>query len=218
MVSTAAPAWCLTPRKALFLRPQAPRPQGKRRRRRGRRGASPPAGPYSFVRRHHVPEPKRSAGAAGVVPHRPLVPCFFVRKHHAYLVEWAFGGRDVVPHRPQTLISSSGSTTPLSQNAPPAGSAWCSTTRKPLFLRPEAPRPQILRPKRSSGWRSPTASSVPKSCGAPTALSPRVRAEPLQLYLPRAGGALTASSSSPQRPGRSPPRVFRRRSRHNSWK
>ena len=106
-------AWCLTVREPLFLRPEAPRHQSQVRLRPGRRGASPPANPYSFVRKHHAPMSKRSADEAGVVPHSP-----------------------------QTLIPSSGSTTPLSQNAPPAGSAWCLTPRKPLFLRPEAPRPQ----------------------------------------------------------------------------
>ena len=82
---SAVPAWCLIPRKPFFLHPDAPRPQPNWRRRRGRRGASPP----------------------------------------------------------QTLVPSSGSTTPLSQTAPPAGTAWCLIPRKPLFLRPEAPRPQL---------------------------------------------------------------------------
>ena len=91
MAPPAGPAWCPIPRKTLFLRPEAPRPQPKQLRRRGRRGASSPANPCSFVRRHHVPESKRSAGAIGVVPHSP-----------------------------QSLVPSSGSTTPLSQNAPPA--------------------------------------------------------------------------------------------------
>ena len=109
----AGSAWCLTTRKPLFLRLEAPRPQLNWRRRRGRRGASSPANPCSFVRRHHALSP---TGAAG--------------------------GTDVVPHPPQTLIPSSGSTTPLSQTAPPAGSAWCLIPRKPLFLRSEAPRPQ----------------------------------------------------------------------------
>ena len=82
-------------------------------RRRDRRGASPPANPCSFVRRHHALSP---TGAAG--------------------------GTDVVPHPPQTLIPSSGSTTPSAQLAPPARPVWCLTPRKPLFLRSEAPRPQ----------------------------------------------------------------------------
>ena len=157
---SARPAWCLTDRKPLFLRPQAPRPQYKRRLQRGRRGASPPASPCFFVHRHHDPESKRSVAAAGVVPRHPLA-----------------------------LVSSSTGTTTLSQNAPSPRPAWCLTARKPLFLRPEAPRPQILRPKRSSGWRSPTASSVPKSCGAPTALSPKGRRSPYSFLLlpPRTG-------------------------------
>ena len=109
----AGSAWCLTPPKPLFLHPDAPRPQPNWRRRRGRRGASHPANPYFFVRKHHALNPNDSAGGVGVVPHTP-----------------------------QILIPSSGSTTPLSQTAPPAGTAWCLIPRKPLFLRPEAPRPQ----------------------------------------------------------------------------
>ena len=74
--------WCFTARISLFLRPEAPRLSVRRALRRRRRGASLPANPCSFVRRHHV---CRSG--------------------------WAFGGWDVVLHRPQTLIPSSGSTT-----------------------------------------------------------------------------------------------------------
>ena len=92
----ARPAWCLTARKPLFLRPEAPRPQVKQLRRRDRRGASPPAKPYSFVRKHHAPSQNSSAGGTGVVPHPPL-----------------------------TLVPSSGSTTPSAQMAPPAGPVWC---------------------------------------------------------------------------------------------
>ena len=90
----AGSAWCLTTRKPLFLRPEAPRPQPKWRRRRGRRGASHPANPCSFVRKHHALESNSVAGATGMVPHLP-----------------------------QTLIPSSRSTTPLRQTAPPAGGA-----------------------------------------------------------------------------------------------
>ena len=46
--------WCLTPRKTLLLRRQAPRLWGQRRRRRTGRGASLPANPCSFVDGHHV--------------------------------------------------------------------------------------------------------------------------------------------------------------------
>ena len=109
----AGPAWCLTTRKPLFLRPEAPRPQFNWRRRRGRRGASSPANPYSFVRKHHALESNSAAGGVGMVPHPP-----------------------------QILVPSSRGTTHLRQTAPPARPAWCLTTRKPLFLRPEAPRPQ----------------------------------------------------------------------------
>ena len=104
-------AWYLTARKTLFLRPEAPRLSVRMGLRRLGRGASPPASPYSFVRKHHVCR-------AG----------------------WAFGGWDVVLHCPQTLIPSSGSTTSIGPDGPSAAGAWCLTARKPLVLRPEAPR------------------------------------------------------------------------------
>ena len=69
--------WCLTPHKPLFLRPEAPRLSGPMGLRRHGRGASPPASPYSFVRKHHVP---RSG--------------------------WTDAGTDVVLHSPQSLVSS----------------------------------------------------------------------------------------------------------------
>ena len=59
------PAWCLTPCKPLFLRLEAPRPQPKWRRRRDRRGASSPANPCSFVRRHHALSPNSSSAVPG---------------------------------------------------------------------------------------------------------------------------------------------------------
>ena len=106
--------WCLTPRKPLFFRPQAPRLSGQRRRRRTGRGASLPTNPYSFVRKHHV---SRVKGAGGVP--------------------------DVVPHSPQALIPSSGSTTSPGPDGPTPSQTWCFIPHKPLFLRPEAPRPQV---------------------------------------------------------------------------
>ena len=93
----AGSAWCLTTRKPLFLRLEAPRPQLNWRRRRGRRGASSPANPCSFVRRHHALSPNGAAGGVGVMPHPP-----------------------------QTLVPSFGGTTPSAQTAPqpfPAGGA-----------------------------------------------------------------------------------------------
>ena len=52
----------------------------------------------------------------------------------------ASGDPDVVLHCPQSLISSSGSTTPPGPIEHPAAGAWCFTIRKALFLRSEAPR------------------------------------------------------------------------------
>ena len=111
---SAAGTWCFTARKPLFLRPEAPRLSVLMGLWRLGRGASLPANPYSFVRKHHV-----------------------------YRSGWAFGGRGVVPHRPQTLIPSSGSTTSSSFRAAGLDEAWCLIVRKPLFLRPEAPRLSI---------------------------------------------------------------------------
>ena len=108
---SAAGTWCFTARKPLFLRPEAPRLSVRMGLWRLGRGASLPANPYSFVRKHHV---CRSG--------------------------WAFGGWDVVLHCPQTLIPSSGSTTSIASDGPSAAGTWCFTARKPLFLRTEAPR------------------------------------------------------------------------------
>ena len=108
---SAAGTWCFTARKPLFLRPEAPRLSAKGPPTAMGRGASPPANPCSFVRKHHV---CRSG--------------------------WAFGGWDVVLHRPQTLIPSYGSTTSIGSDEPSAAEAWCLTPGKTLFLRPEAPR------------------------------------------------------------------------------
>ena len=61
---------------------------------------------------------------------------------------------DVVPHCPQSLMPSSGSTTPPGPIEPPAAGAWCFTVRKALFLRSEAPRlssgPSLRRPGRGA--------------------------------------------------------------------
>ena len=106
--------WCLTPRKPLFFRPEAPRPQVRMGRRPHRRGALSPTNPCSFVRKHHVP---RSG--------------------------WADAGTDVVLHPPQTLVFSSGSTTSPGPDGPTPALTWCFTPRNPLFLRRGAPRPQV---------------------------------------------------------------------------
>ena len=105
--------WCLTPHKPLFLRPEAPRPQVRMDRRRHGRGASLPAIPYSFVQKHHV---LRSG--------------------------WADADMDVVLHPPQSLVPSSGSTTSPGPDEPLPAWTWCSIPRNPLFLRRGAPRPR----------------------------------------------------------------------------
>ena len=63
--------WCLTPHKPLFLRPEAPRLSSRMGRRRLGRGASPPASPYSFVRKHHVPRSGWTDAGTDVVLHSP---------------------------------------------------------------------------------------------------------------------------------------------------
>ena len=93
------------------------------------RGASPPAKPYSSVRRHHVYRPGRASGDPGVVLHCP-----------------------------QSLISSFGSTTSIGRAEPPATRAWCFTARKALFLRPETPRHLVrLSLRRLGRGASPSA-------------------------------------------------------------
>ena len=49
----ATRTWCFTARKALCLRPEAPRLSSGPSLRRPGRGASQPAKPYSFVQKHH---------------------------------------------------------------------------------------------------------------------------------------------------------------------
>ena len=104
--------WRRPPRKAFYLRPEAPRHLVRLSLRRPGRGASPSAKPYFSVRKHHVYRPGRASGDP-----------------------------DVVLHCPQSLMPSSGSTTPIGRAEPPATRTWCFTIRKALFLRPEAPRP-----------------------------------------------------------------------------
>ena len=55
----ASRAWCFTARKSLFLRSRAPRSLPESGFEAGRRGASPPANPYSIVAGHHVLDPER---------------------------------------------------------------------------------------------------------------------------------------------------------------
>ena len=105
---SSGPTWCLTARKALCLRPEAPRLSSGPSLRRPGRGASLPAKPYAFVRKHHVYRPGRASGDP-----------------------------DVVLHSPQSLMPSSGSTTPV-------GSAlrrlsWRRPSRKTLTLRRATP-------------------------------------------------------------------------------
>ena len=113
----AGSAWCLIPRKSLFLRLEAPRPKPKWRRRRGRRGASHPANPCSFIRKHHAN------------------PYSFVRRHHAPESNSAAGGVGVVPHPPQILVPSSRGTTPSAQTAPqPVPAAGLPQTQAAQFV------------------------------------------------------------------------------------
>ena len=92
--------WCLTPRKPLFFRRQAPRLPSSRRRRRTGRGAPPPA-----------------------------IPCSFVVKHHVFGAQGAAGVPDVVPHSPQSLVLSSSSTTSLRSKAPDGPTAGLASKK-----------------------------------------------------------------------------------------
>ena len=103
-----AGAWCFTVRKALFLRSEAPRLSSGPSLRRPGRGASLPANPYFFVRKHHAYRPGRASGDPGVGLHRP-----------------------------QSLISSSGSTTPIGSVR--RRLSWRRPPRKALILRRATP-------------------------------------------------------------------------------
>ena len=52
--TSSGTTWCFTARKPLFHRHGAPRPRPRTGIRAARRGASPPANPYSIVAGHHV--------------------------------------------------------------------------------------------------------------------------------------------------------------------
>ena len=73
---SAAPAWCFTPRKPLFLRRRAPRLSGRIGLRHHRRGASLPAKPCSFVAGHHALDFLQSdnSGNPPRVPGIPISP------------------------------------------------------------------------------------------------------------------------------------------------
>ena len=96
----ASPAWCLPPRKPLFLRRRAPRPSNNWGRRRAGRGAPLPASPCSFVDEHHVPQNEGARGKPGVVRLSPLA-----------------------------LIPSSAGTTSPEPKEPEAGRTWCLSPR-----------------------------------------------------------------------------------------
>ena len=104
-------AWCFGPRKPLFLRRRAPRLWGRPGRPPGRRGASVPA-----------------------------IPCSFVAGHHVFGAKWADRRAGVVLRSPLSLVPSSPGTTSWGSNGPTARPAWCSAPRYPLFLRRRAPR------------------------------------------------------------------------------
>ena len=79
--------------------------------RRGRRGASLPATPYSFVDGHHVFGTKSD-----------------------------FSRLNVVLHSPQNLVLPSSGTTSLEQNRISTGWSWCFAPCNALFFRRRAPR------------------------------------------------------------------------------
>ena len=102
---SAGPAWCLIPRKPFFLHPDAPRPQPNWRRRRGRRGASSPANPYSFVRKHHALNPNDSSGALAVAHRNHAFPFIGIQKHADHPLSSAnlhrrahFRTKELAPH------------------------------------------------------------------------------------------------------------------------
>ena len=136
--------WCLTARQPLFLRRGAPRPPLQSAGQPRGRGASFPAIPCSFVRRHHVLHSKVPGIPGSVVPHHPLTlipsspgttssatkyrtacgtwcltalqPLFLVEEHHVLRSEVPGSPGDVVPHCPLALVPSSRSTTSAGTN------------------------------------------------------------------------------------------------------
>ena len=117
--------------------------------------------PYSFVERHHVPEPIRTFGAVDVVlqspqtlipssggttppgsagpsvpwtcASRPANPYSFVERHHVPEPIRAFGAVDVVLQGPQNLIPSSGGTTPPGSAGPSEPWTWCFKARNDML-------------------------------------------------------------------------------------
>lgn len=69
-----------------------------------------------------------------------LIPSFSL--HQVPRAQRVSGGPDVVLHAPQSLIPSSRRTTSPGPSGPSANPTWCFTPRKPLLLRPGAPRPR----------------------------------------------------------------------------
>ena len=162
--------WCFTACKPLFLRHGAPRPQGRIGFRAARRGASPPANPYSFVAEHHSIGPNGNTSgttwcftARKPLFHRRGAPCpqgrigfraarrgaslpanpySFDTEHHVHDPEREYERWDVVLHHPQTLIPSSRGTMSSGTDRVSSGGTWCFTARKPLFHRRGAPRPR----------------------------------------------------------------------------
>ena len=106
--------WCFTARKPLFHRRGAPRPQERIGFRAARRGASPPANPYSIV--------------AG---------------HHALRAGQAYDRLNVVPRRRQTLCFSSPGTTALGPGRHMTGWLWCLAAGKPFVHHHRAPRQRL---------------------------------------------------------------------------
>ena len=108
---SSGPTWCLTPCKALCLRPEAPCLSAGPSLRRPGRGASPSAKPYFFVRKHHATWVRLSLRRLGRGASPSAKPYFFVRKHHVLRPNGPACAADVVPHPPQSLMPPSGGTT-----------------------------------------------------------------------------------------------------------
>ena len=143
--------------------------------RRAGRGASLPAIPYSFVAGHHVSRAQRASG-----------------------------GPDVVLHSPQALLPSSGGTTSLGPSGPPAMRTWCFTPRKPLFLRPGAPRPSDPADLRRTGRGASLPASpysfvrghhVPRA--QPASGEPDVVLHSPLALIPSSGGTTSTRSGGP---------------------
>ena len=107
-----------------------------------RRGASLPAIKALRGSVHQLRSCKPAKKTYDLMQRKRKIKALRGSGHHALRLKREFRRLGVVLLSPQALVPSSTSTTPSGSNVSSAGSAWCFSPRKPLFLRRRAPRPQ----------------------------------------------------------------------------